>query len=193
MGYFLNGFKRPGGCPIITSPLSGGMDRTEFSRGGLFIRRRGTLMYIQDSASSSFSSINWDPDPATPEMLTVAEPCRGLILFVDGDVNIGQNATISMAKMGSVLPTNPSELIDLYSDSMQMRHIVNALKTLKGGVGGDGGAGKKREFRRRRRQRSNMPRRQRRRRRWRLCRVSLFSAKWGKCRLSRNNGKERWR
>jgi hypothetical protein len=86
-----------------------------------------------------FSSINWDP--ASSETLTVDEPCRGLILFVYGDVYVGSNATISMAKMGSVLPANPSELIDLYHESAQMRHIIGVLKTLQGGAGGDGGRG----------------------------------------------------
>lgn len=86
-----------------------------------------------------FSEINWAPGSA--ETLIVDEPCRGLILLVDGDVNIGANATISMANKGSVLPVNPSELIDLYRDSMQMRRIVNILKTLHGGAGGNGKTG----------------------------------------------------
>jgi hypothetical protein len=87
-----------------------------------------------------FSEIDWDP--ATPETLTVDEPCRGLIIFVDGDVYIGPNATISMAKMGSILPVNPESLIEMYGDSVQMRHIVDVLKALRGGAGGDGGSGR---------------------------------------------------
>ena len=86
-----------------------------------------------------YSEIDWDP--ATPETLTVDEPCRGMILFVDGDVYIGSNAKISMAKLGSILQVNPSELIDLYGESTQMHRIVDVLKTLKGGAGGDGGDG----------------------------------------------------
>ena len=86
-----------------------------------------------------FSEINWTPGSA--ETLTVDEPCRGLILLVNGNVNIGEHATISMAKMGSVLPTNPSELFDLYGGSKRIRHIVDTMKTLKGGAGGDGGDG----------------------------------------------------
>lgn len=86
-----------------------------------------------------FSEIDWDP--ASPETLTVDAPCRGLILFSQGPVYIGQNATISMAKLGSILPVNPESLIEMYGDSVQMRHIVDVLKTLRGGAGGDGGAG----------------------------------------------------
>ena len=86
-----------------------------------------------------FTEINWVP--GSPETLTVDEPCRGLILFIDGDVNIGANATISMAKMGSILPANPVELLDLYHESKQMRYIVDTLKGLAGGTGGNGGRG----------------------------------------------------
>ena len=92
-----------------------------------------------DFCIKQFSQINWNP--ATPEMLTVDEPCRGLILFSQRDVYIGQNAIISMAKIGSVLPVNPESLIEMYGDSAQMGHIVETLKMLKGGAGGDGGTG----------------------------------------------------
>jgi hypothetical protein len=86
-----------------------------------------------------FTSIDWDP--ATPETLTVDKPCRGLILFSQGPVYIGQNATISMAKKGSIVPVNPECLIEMFGASAQMRHIVEVLKTLRGGAGGDGGRG----------------------------------------------------
>jgi hypothetical protein len=92
-----------------------------------------------DFCIRQFSEINWAPGSA--ETLTVDQPCRGLILFVDGDVNIGANATISMKKLGSILPANPSKLIDLYGDSLQMRHIVSKLKALHGGAGGNGRRG----------------------------------------------------
>lgn len=86
-----------------------------------------------------YSSINWNP--ASPETLTVDEPCRGLILLVNGDVHIGESATISMAKKGSILPCNPDELLDIFGISKKIQHIVNMLKTLKGGIGGNGGHG----------------------------------------------------
>lgn len=87
-----------------------------------------------------FSEIDWDP--ASPETLTVDEPCRGLILFSQGPVYIGQNATISMAKKGSIVPVNPECFIEMFGASAQMRHIVDVLKTLRGGAGGDGGDGR---------------------------------------------------
>ncbi|MGI6124377.1 MAG: hypothetical protein ACOYIG_09355 [Acetivibrionales bacterium] len=87
-----------------------------------------------------FTSIDWDP--ATPETLTVDKPCRGLILFSQGPVYIGQNATISMAKKGSIVPVNPECFIEMFGASAQMRHIVDVLKTLRGGAGGDGGSGR---------------------------------------------------
>lgn len=86
-----------------------------------------------------FKEILWNP--ADAQTLTVDEPCRGLVLMVNGDVNIGANATISMAKKGSILPCNPEELIDRFHESRQMRYIVDVLKTLRGGAGGDGGRG----------------------------------------------------
>lgn len=86
-----------------------------------------------------FSEIDWDP--ASPETLTVDAPCRGLILFSQGPVYIGQNATISMAKKGSIVPVNPECFIEMFGASAQMRHIVDVLKTLRGGAGGDGGCG----------------------------------------------------
>ena len=108
------------------------------SAGDTYIEGTDFEQY-SDFCIRQFSEINWAPGSA--ETLTVDEPCRGLILFVDGDVNIGANATISMKKLGSILPANPSELIDLYGDSIQMRHIVDTLKTLRGGAGGNGGNG----------------------------------------------------
>ncbi len=86
-----------------------------------------------------FEAIDWDP--ASPETLTVDAPCRGLILFSQGPVYIGQNATISMAKKGSIVPVNPECFIEMFGASAQMRHIVEVLKTLRGGAGGNGGRG----------------------------------------------------
>lgn len=97
------------------------------------------FMQYEDFAVLEYERIRWDPDE--PEMLTVDQPCRGLVIFVRGDVYVGQEATISMAKKGSILPCNPVELIDRFGTSKKMRHIVDRLKTLRGGAGGDGGEG----------------------------------------------------
>ena len=90
-----------------------------------------------DLCIKQFSQINWDP--ATPETLTVDKQCRGLVIFVNGDAYIGTNAKISMSKLSSTLPVSPEVFLEMYGDSVQMRHIVDTLKTLRGGEGGDGG------------------------------------------------------
>lgn len=146
MRTFSGGFLRPAKNRGSVIPMYWG-DGSDgvLSEGDTYIAGTGQEADYEkysDFCIKQFTSINWVP--GSPETLTVDEPCRGLILFVDGNVTIGENATISMAKMGSVMPANPSELIDLYGDSAQMRHIVNTLKTLRGGTGGDGGP--KREY-----------------------------------------------
>lgn len=93
----------------------------------------------EDLAVLEYERIHWDPDG--PETLTVDQPCRGLIVLVAGPVYIGQNATISMAKKGSILPCNPEGLLDRFGASKKMRRVVDTLKTLHGGNGGNGGRG----------------------------------------------------
>lgn len=141
MGLFMNGFKRPKRVSDYYIPPFWGDGSDGILTGGTTYHAGIDFEKYSGFCIKQFKEINWAPDPASPETLTVDEPCRGLILFVNGDVNIGEYATISMAKRGSILPVNPSELIYLYGDSAQMRHIVNKLKTLKGGTGGNGGYG----------------------------------------------------
>ena len=145
MGTFSGGFLRPAKNRGSFVPMYWG-------DGSDGVLSAGTTYHAKDAEGvgdfdkysgfciKQFSSINWVP--GSPETLTVDEPCRGFILFVDGDVIIGEYATISMAKLGSIMPVNPAELIDLYGESNQLRHIVDTLKTLNGGGGGDGGDGK---------------------------------------------------
>ena len=135
---FLNGFSRVRRKTVEPSMYWG--DGHDGILAGEKTLHAGTdYTQYEDFAVLEYERIHWVP--ATPETLTVDKPCRGLVIFVQGDVYIGENATISMGKMGSVLPANPVELIDLYGDSKKMRHIVDTLKILRGGAGGDGADG----------------------------------------------------
>lgn len=139
MGLFMNGFKRPSKISEHYIPPFWGDGSDGVLTTGATYHAGVDFEKYSGFCIKQFSSINWDP--VTEETLTVEEPCRGLVLLVDGDVFIGENATISMAKKGSILPCNPGELIDSFHESKQMRHIVDELKTLDGGAGGDSGYG----------------------------------------------------
>jgi len=140
MGLFMNGFKRPRRVSDYYVPPFWGDGSDGILTAGTTYQAGVDFDKYSGFCIKQFSEIDWDP--ATAETLTVDEPCRGLILLVNGDVNIGANATISMAKKGSILPCNPKELLYLYHESKQIGHIVDTLLTLKGGAGGDGGNGR---------------------------------------------------
>ena len=137
MNYSNKGFVRPTKTPGCVIPMNWGNSRDGVLTAGSTLISGADYEKYAGFAIRQYKAINWDP--ATDQVLTVDQPCRGLILMVDGPVYIGQHATISMAKKGSLLASNPEELLYLFSVSKKMKAIVDALKTLKGGPGGNGG------------------------------------------------------
>lgn len=134
MGLFMTGFKRPRKISDYYIPPFWGDGSDGILTAGATYQAGVDFDKYSGFCVKQFSEIDWDP--VTPETLTVDEPCRGLILFVDGDVHIGGNAAISMVKKGSILPCNPGKLIEIFYESKQMRRIVNVLNILRGGIGG---------------------------------------------------------
>lgn len=139
MGPFINGFKRPrriSDCytPPFWGDGSDGIlnvdDSITYANGTDFEQYSGFCI-------KQFKEINWNP--TENQTLTVDQPCRGLILFSQGNVFIGQFGKVSMAKKGSVLPCKPEELLHSFGSDRHMKRVVEILLTLRGGAGGDGG------------------------------------------------------